>query len=184
MRTKRKRETKKGGDAASLQPSCCEQSDVAGTYETEGTTALAGIVCCLLSATGLAVSASRLSICGPDLCSHANNKTTFAAPTMAKARVSLQRQAEQIDVHEDDLKEEDLNSELGESMDPLDESGHTVNSSDEEVEDAVAEDMARFEESFAGITKRFRLINRIGEGKSPKLRLPYAISHDGSLQCR
>ncbi|KAJ4991415.1 hypothetical protein SVAN01_03062 [Stagonosporopsis vannaccii] len=95
---------------------------------------------------------------------HPNNKTTLAAPTMAKARVSLQRQAEQIDVHEDDLKEEDLNSELGESMDPLDESGHTVNSSDEEVEDAVAEDMARFEESFAGITKRFRLINRIGEG--------------------
>lgn len=83
---------------------------------------------------------------------------------MAKARVSLQRQAEQIDVHEDGQHEEDVNSELGESMDPLDESGHTVNSSDEEVEDAVAEDMARFEESFAGITKRFRLINRIGEG--------------------
>lgn len=87
---------------------------------------------------------------------------------MAKARVSLQRQAEQIDVHEDDQKEEEVNSELGESMDPLDESGHTVDSSDEEVEDAVAEDMARFEESFAGINKRFRLINRIGEGKSSR----------------
>lgn len=85
---------------------------------------------------------------------------------MAKARVSLQRQAEQIDVHEDDQKEEEVNSELGESMDPLDESGHTVDSSDEEVEDAVAEDMSRFEETFVGINKRFRLINRIGEGKS------------------
>ena len=82
--------------------------------------------------------------------------------TMAKARVSLQ----QIDVHEDDQKEEEVNSELGESMDPLDESGHTVNSSDEEVEDAVAEDMSRFEETFVGINKRFRLINRIGEGES------------------
>lgn len=81
---------------------------------------------------------------------------------MAKARVSLQ----QIDVHEDDQKEEEVNSELGESMDPLDESGHTVNSSDEEVEDAVAEDMSRFEETFVGINKRFRLINRIGEGES------------------
>jgi cell division control protein 7 len=97
---------------------------------------------------------------------------------MAKARVSLQRQAEQIDVHEDDQKEEEVNSELGESMDPLDESGHTVDSSDEEVEDAVAEDMARFEESFAGINKRFRLINRIGEGKSSRYwPAIYAGSH-------
>lgn len=85
---------------------------------------------------------------------------------MAKTRESMQRQAEQFEVHEDEQKEEDVISELGESMDPLDESGHTVDSSDEEVEDAVAEDMARFEESFAGINKRFRLINRIGEGKS------------------
>ncbi|KAF3010978.1 hypothetical protein E8E13_010553 [Curvularia kusanoi] len=83
---------------------------------------------------------------------------------MAKDDVPLQPQAEQIDGHADDLKEEEVHSELGESMDPLDESGQTADSSEEEVEDAVAEDMARFEESFAGITKRFRLINRIGEG--------------------
>ena len=79
--------------------------------------------------------------------------------------MSLQRQAEHIDIHEDEQKEEDVNSELGESMDPLDESGHTVDSSDEEVEDSVAEDMSRFEETFVGINKRFRLINRIGEGR-------------------
>lgn len=91
---------------------------------------------------------------------------------MAKARVSLQRQAEHIDIHEDEQKEEDVNSELGESMDPLDESGRTVDSSDEEVDDAVAEDMSRFEESFAGITKRFRLINRIGEGELSTTPLP------------
>ena len=47
-------------------------------------------------------------------------------------------------------------------MDPLDVSGLTVDSSYEEVEDADVEDMARFEESFADINKRFRLINRIG----------------------
>lgn len=108
------------------------------------------------------------------------NKTTSAAPIMAKARMSLQRQAEQIDVHEDDQKEEDVNSDLGESMDPLDESGHTVNSSDEEVEDAVAEDMARFEESFSGITKRFRLINRIGEGRFSDNAFQHAGSHGGA----
>ena len=32
------------------------------------------------------------------------------------------------------------------------------------VEKAVMEDMAKFEDTFKGITERFRLINRIGEG--------------------
>ncbi|KAF2845176.1 kinase-like protein [Plenodomus tracheiphilus IPT5] len=82
---------------------------------------------------------------------------------MAKARPSL-RHAEHIDVHEDDVKEEPDQGHMDESMDALDESGQTVDSSDEEVEDSVQEDMARFEETFVGITKRFRLINRIGEG--------------------
>lgn len=99
---------------------------------------------------------------------------------MSKTRTSLQRQAEQIDVHEDDQNEEEVNSELGESMDPLDESGHTVDSSDEEVEDAVAEDMSRFEETFVGINKRFRLINRIGEGMSAHIGASYAGSHGGA----
>jgi cell division control protein 7 len=92
---------------------------------------------------------------------------------MAKARTSL-RHAEAIDIHEDDIKEEDVESTLDESMDPLDESGHTVDSSDEEIEDSVQEDMARFEESFAGINKRFRLINRIGEGMSHTIGLQHA----------
>lgn len=83
--------------------------------------------------------------------------------TTVRARASL-RNAEPIDVHEDDIKEEDAEEALDESMDPLEESGHTVDSSDEEVEDAVQEDITRFEESFSGINKRFRLINRIGEG--------------------
>jgi cell division control protein 7 len=92
---------------------------------------------------------------------------------MAKARASL-RTVEHIDVHEDDVQEEDAQETMDESIDPLEESGHTVDSSDEEVEDSVQEDMARFEESFVGITKRFRLINRIGEGMSQIIGLPYA----------
>jgi hypothetical protein len=33
------------------------------------------------------------------------------------------------------------------------------------IDPAVAEDMAKFEESFKGITRRYRLIDRIGEGE-------------------
>ena len=102
---------------------------------------------------------------------------------MAKARVSL-RPAEQIDVHEDDVQEEEPLSALDESMDPLDESGYTVDSSDEEVEDSVQEDMARFEETFVGINKRFRLINRIGEGMSHIIGLSYAGQRELTCTCR
>jgi cell division control protein 7 len=55
-----------------------------------------------------------------------------------------------------------------ESRDPMEESGRTMlDSSDEEVEESVAEDIQRFEQSFRGITSRYRLINRIGEGTVP-----------------
>lgn len=94
---------------------------------------------------------------------------------MAKARTSL-RHAEAIDVHEDDMGEDQAEETQDESMNPLDESGRTADSSDEEVEDSVQEDMARFEETFVGISKRFRLINRIGEGMSTSL----ACSMQGS----
>lgn len=90
---------------------------------------------------------------------------------MAKARALTQRNGEMIDVHQDDPKEEDLEEILDESADPLEESGHTVDTSDEEVDDSVAEEIARFEESFVGIHKRYRLINRIGEGESQLARL-------------
>lgn len=92
---------------------------------------------------------------------------------MAKARTCL-RHAEHIDVHEDDLREEDAEETLDESMDPLEESGQTVDSSDEEIEDSVQEDMARFRETFVGIGNRFRLINRIGEGMFQIIGLTYA----------
>jgi cell division control protein 7 len=41
--------------------------------------------------------------------------------------------------------------------------------SDDTVDPAVAEDIARFQETFKGITERFRLINRIGEGNYKKM---------------
>ncbi|KAI9702159.1 MAG: hypothetical protein M1820_006241 [Bogoriella megaspora] len=71
--------------------------------------------------------------------------------------------------------------EMDESKDPLEESGATHDdSSDEEIDDSVAEDIAKFEESFRGISEKYRLINRIGEGMSQRapvtilcLRLTY-----------
>jgi cell division control protein 7 len=83
---------------------------------------------------------------------------------MARARAQS-RTAEML-VHQDDMQEEEeIEERLDESADPLEESGRTMDdSSEEEVEDSVAEDIVRFEESFVGINKRYRLINRIGEG--------------------
>ena len=37
--------------------------------------------------------------------------------------------------------------------------------SDEELDESVIDDMRKLEESFAGISSRYRLVNRIGEGK-------------------
>jgi cell division control protein 7 len=41
---------------------------------------------------------------------------------------------------------------------------HYEDEDDEPVDPSVREDMKRLEDTFTGISKRFRLINRIGEG--------------------
>ncbi|GAM86527.1 hypothetical protein ANO11243_045410 [Dothideomycetidae sp. 11243] len=86
------------------------------------------------------------------------------------ATVTRARPAERpMTVHEDrvfdDNTEEDTEDAMDESRDPLEESGCThSDDSDDEIEAAVAEDIRQFERSFQDINKRFRLINRIGEG--------------------
>lgn len=83
------------------------------------------------------------------------------------ARVKSGRAESEQPIRYNDAKydEEENDTVMDESRDPLEESGCTrTDDSDEEVEDTVLEDIARFEESFKGITKRYRLINRIGEG--------------------
>lgn len=86
---------------------------------------------------------------------------------MARTKMS-RAMPEPVVVREDVTLQEEEEDEgdtvMDESRGPLEESGCTVSDSDEEIEDAVAEDIARFEDSFKGITKRYRLINRIGEG--------------------
>ncbi len=96
---------------------------------------------------------------------------------MAKVR-TLRQPTEQPIIHNDDPKDEET---MDESRGPLEESGRTMSdSSDEEVEDCVAEDIARFEERFKGINSRYRLINRIGEGKSRPLAGPMQVPFEGS----
>lgn len=43
---------------------------------------------------------------------------------------------------------------------------------EEEVDESVREDMAKLEDTFPGISDRFRLVNRIGEGIQINPRFP------------
>jgi len=80
-----------------------------------------------------------------------------------------------VPVHTDAMYDEHSEGETEDAMDesrgPLEESGCThSDESEDEVENSVAEDMRQFEESFRNISQRYRLINRIGEGKSENNR--------------
>ncbi len=86
------------------------------------------------------------------------------------AKVQTRRpQHEPMAIYEDDPEGYETAEEteaMEESRDPLTESGCTRSEeSEEEIEDSVLEDMEQFEQSFKGITKMYRLINRIGEGE-------------------
>jgi len=78
---------------------------------------------------------------------------------------------DETDDSDDDMDSGAYNEQQDESSDPLlEESGCTKSTSsddvtdDEEIDELVLEDMQKFEETFKGITKRYRLLNRIGEG--------------------
>ncbi|KAI9836157.1 MAG: hypothetical protein M1837_003445 [Sclerophora amabilis] len=77
---------------------------------------------------------------------------------------------ESFSIHEDD--QDDYEMEGEETLDASDEEigyldkSQEVGSSDDSdsVEDSVAQELATFQATFKGVAKRFRLINRIGEG--------------------
>ncbi len=79
-----------------------------------------------------------------------------------------------FDIHRDEFDGNESGDDDGRQMEEStqtieDEDGVNSDGSDESdniVDHAVAEDIAKFEETFKGITECFRLINRIGEGKS------------------
>ena len=73
------------------------------------------------------------------------------------------------DYDSDELKEvpeavDDLRAEANED-DQEDDYLEESDDSDAFVDNVVREDMLRFQEAFKGIKDRFRLINRIGEGR-------------------
>ena len=85
------------------------------------------------------------------------------AATMRRLRDPVPVHQDERAVNGDSTGEE--TEEMDESRGPLEESGATVSDDEEEqVDDAVLEDIERFEASFKNITQRYRLINRIGEG--------------------
>ena len=48
--------------------------------------------------------------------------------------------------------------------DPEEEAFDEYEEDEDDIDDSVAEDMRKLEESFQGISQKYRLINRIGEG--------------------
>lgn len=92
-----------------------------------------------------------------------------AVACMALTATHAQRDVVPRPVHECEEEEEEGHVEEvlnDESRDPLEDSGRTKSDDDEEedVDAIVAEDMRSLEESFRGFGRKYRLINRIGEG--------------------
>lgn len=79
--------------------------------------------------------------------------------------VKVRQHAGPIETFDDD----DLYDPMDESRDPMEDSGCTrsaeTTDDEEDVDDAVMEDMIKVEQTFAGFGTRFRLIDKIGEGE-------------------
>jgi hypothetical protein len=92
----------------------------------------------------------------------AHENDTQQIESFRKTRVMVVPQRIQIveDKEEEDQSEEGYETE-----------------SEDEVDESVVEDMRKLEESFRGISRKYRLINRIGEGILPSL-LDYSIKQE------
>ena len=82
-------------------------------------------------------------------------------------RVTRLRQQAPVEIHEDERYTDEDDTVLDESRDPLEESGCTQDDSeDEDIDDSVLADIEHFQRTFKDIGKKYRLVNRIGEGMS------------------
>lgn len=94
----------------------------------------------------------------------------FARNNMATARPRHAK--DQFEIHHDEMDEsmeqtgagDESRVEDGEEME-VDGYSEASDDTDEAVDLSVQQDMVKFEEKFQDIKERFRLINRIGEGK-------------------
>lgn len=74
--------------------------------------------------------------------------------------------SEVLSDQEQDEQEEDGEEDYNEDYyDERQDEGSDTSEDSQDIEPAVLEDMEKFRDTFKGISKRFRLINRIGEGK-------------------
>lgn len=88
------------------------------------------------------------------------------------ATVRSRHAREPFEIHHDDMDEsmeqpgEPEDSKV-EEVEDMEHDGYSESSDDTEelVDDSVQHDMERFQETFQDVKDRFRLINRIGEGK-------------------
>jgi hypothetical protein len=64
----------------------------------------------------------------------------------------------------DDEEEDDEGEDEGDGAEDISRAENDDDESEDEVEESVIEDMRKLEESFRGISRKYRLINRIGEG--------------------
>jgi cell division control protein 7 len=86
------------------------------------------------------------------------------------------RQPEPVVIHQDPqpFEEDENDTVVDESRDPMEESGCTQDDSeDEDIDDSVLEDIEAFQRSFKDIGKKYRLVNRIGEGMHARDMLYY-----------
>lgn len=95
-----------------------------------------------------------------------------------------------FDIHHDDaggstdeepqeMEESEMKDEEESDDDGLSEASEE---SDDAVDPAVAEDITKFQQSFQGITDRYRLIKRIGEGKLDCLSLGQWVNGTDAAQ--
>lgn len=86
---------------------------------------------------------------------------------MAHAAIAI-HEDEQYDLSTDQVEEEDMAQVVSEEGDSANGSmSEATEDTEDEVDESVVEDMRRLEESFKGISQKYRLINRIGEGITP-----------------
>jgi hypothetical protein len=96
-------------------------------------------------------------------CMHEHGTHRLERPRIPRSLAEPQRihiaEDEEADEEEDEEEDDEEGDEEG-----LSEEDDDDGESEDEVEDSVIEDMRKLEENFRGISQKYRLINRIGEG--------------------
>jgi cell division control protein 7 len=122
---------------------------------------------CLLQQPSLAPAPSTFEAFYRERQSQSQSPTTKESQSPAGTGLEmrgtrLRREAAPIEIFEEDEND----TVVDESRDPMEESGCTQDDSeDEDIDESVLQDIEQFQNSFKDIGKKYRLINRIGEGR-------------------